>query len=184
MRSAETPGRLSFDPQMMPAFRRGKAERRLLSVLLLSGAALLTACHGSKSPTEPTTPTAVVRILGENHFPSPIGLQHRLYGGGLHPLVTVPPGAAVEFYRWSDAGAVINAPFVVLRQSPSNPAEYFAWADVYYSFSLPDSSQTDVRIVISLTLDATGLLAATSSRPDLLQIVRISYYPGTPSHAR
>lgn len=183
MRSAGKSLPPPFVQQPKAAFSPRGAMGRHLSVPFLSAALLLAGCHGSESPTEPAATTVVVRVSGENHFLSPIGLQQILMGGGKGPLVEVPPRSAVEFYRWSGAGAVLNAPFVVLRPSSSDPATFVPWAEVYYSFGLPSPAESDYSIVISLTQDAAGLLSATSSRPDLLQIVRVSYYPGPISHS-
>lgn len=164
------------------ASTRREAVRRLLLIPILSAAVILAGCHGTESPTEPVATNVTVNVFGENHLSSPIGLQHVLFGGGMNPLLTVAQGGAVELYRWSGVGAILNAPFVVLRPSSSDPATFVPWAEVYYNFSLPTPPQSDYSIVISLSLDQTGLLTATSSRPDLLQIARISYEPGTVSH--
>lgn len=182
MRSAANSGPPPSVLQPMVSPSRRDAVGRFLSVPLLSAAFLLAGCHGADSPTEPAATAVVVRVSGESHFSSPVGLQQILYGGGKSPLVTVPPSSAVEFYRWSDAAAVLNAPLVVLRPSSSDPAAYIPWAEVYYSFSLPTPALSDYSIVIRLSPDAGGLLVATSSRPDLLQIARISY-PGAGSNA-
>lgn len=175
MRSASKFGTPPSVPEAKVAPARRASGRRPLSLSVLSAAFLLAACPGTESPTEPADAAVVVRISGESHFSSPIGLQQILYGGGKSPLVTVPAGSAVEFYRWNGTGAVLNAPFVVLLPSSSDPAVFIPWAEVYYSFSLPTPAESDYSISIGLSRDAGGQLVATSSRPDLLQIARISY---------
>ncbi len=132
-------------------------------------------CNRATSPTEPTDAHVVVHVLGENRLSAPIRLQQVLVGGPTHAAVDVPQGSAAEFYRWEGVGAVLNAPFLVLGPVPAGSGTYATWAEVQYDFGLPSAPLSEYSVVISLSLDPAGLLSATSSRPDILQIVRVSY---------
>jgi hypothetical protein len=128
------------------------------------------------------TDTALLRVDVENRLSSPVGLQQVLFSRAVTPLVVVASGASAEVYRWSVAGSVLNAPLRVLRPESPGASTFVPWAEVLYSFRLSSSGPSDTAVTISLSLDAGGMLAASSSRPELLQISHIEVL-GTPAGA-
>lgn len=153
-----------------------KSGQALLLLLVPVLPILLSGCTSSETPTEPSS-SATVHLVGQNASASTIGL-HKWTGGETLVPVEVLPGSSVEFQRWHTVGQVHGATLFVFLPSTSGPFPFSLWAQVEYDLAIPSDARANALTVnVRVSIDPSGSLSATSDRPDVFQVVRVSY-PG------
>jgi hypothetical protein len=149
---------------------RTLAARAFPAVLAIAA----TACFRSETPTGPSLPASnsgVVHVVGQNASPASLGLTRWTTGQALGP-VEVAPGSTVEMMRWNTR--VQGTMFIVFVPIAEQP-HFRAVAQVEYSVvSVPASRTDEVSPVVRVALDAAGAVTATTDRPDVIEIGRVS----------
>lgn len=137
-------------------------------------AAAASACFRTETPTGPSLPSSssgIVHVVGLNTSPDALGLTRWATGEFLGP-VEVAPGGTVEMMRWNTL--VQGAMFIVFVPIAEQP-HFKAVAQVDYNVvSVPASKSDEIFPVVRVTRDASGAVTATTDRPDVIEIGRVT----------
>jgi hypothetical protein len=154
--------------------------KRLLVAAVLSGLAFsLTACKDATSPTEPDSKSAV-HVVGQNASGQPMWLPEYVNRTATRP-VSVLPGGTVELCRRSYSN-ILGDSFFVYR-APNEQVLFAIWAEVHYNIRFPsNATPSETTLGLRFLLAPSGELLVTSDRPDVLQVVSVTYpnYPTYP----
>jgi hypothetical protein len=143
-------------------------------VLLAVAAIAASACFRAETPTGPSLPASnsgVVHVVGLNASPGSLGLTRWATGEPLGP-VEVTPGASVEMMRWNTR--VQGAMFIVFVPIAEQP-HFKAVAQVEYNLvAVPAGRADEISPIVRVTRDASGVVTATTDRPDVIELGRVS----------
>jgi hypothetical protein len=149
--------------------------RTLAAPTLAAALALAaSACFKSETPTGPSLPASnsgVVHVVGQNVSGGALGLTRWATGEPLGP-VEVAPGGTVEMMRWNTR--VQGTMFIVFAPIAEQP-HFKAVAQVEYNvLSVPASKTDEISPVVRVARDPSGAVLATTDRPDVIEIGRVT----------